>query len=325
MSDPNENYLDEVDDAPKFQPVKVITRSAPSSSNAAVDSKELAALKAALPVDALEDFVVDTATEELRPDALDFSFRFKKRISATRNRYARDSYEVLLGRPSDDTAASAKQAAAEAPSAAASAAPAKTKLKVMKSYTPRPAATPVAALPSSSSSSDDDLGFGQMVLASAAAATSPDDDGADAMSLVTWEHNINWQGSGSGSGSEGDASAFDIKVSSRSRPLDHNRISVEHAQLLAVHSSCADHPNTSLLGAHAAAAAAPAPKPEPLTLRNTSLLSCQWLDNVLWARQRRRKGARRPPSGQITISRHVRDSTLPSVYYCNIWSGTPAR
>ncbi len=82
MSDVDENYDSDVEDAPKFQPVKVITRFAPSSSNAAPDSKELAALKAALPIDALEDFLVDTPTEEVRADSLDFSFRFNKRISS---------------------------------------------------------------------------------------------------------------------------------------------------------------------------------------------------------------------------------------------------
>jgi hypothetical protein len=309
MENVDEDYGDDCLAIPTFVPIKPITRDDnPPPETPAAYSKELAIVKGALPKDDLEDFNFATEVEDAadrRTAALDFSFRFKKRISTNRNRYARDSYEVLIGRPSDDAAAKTPVAVEVAAPAAAAPAPVRARLKIIKKETPRPLPTPVAA-PSSSSSSDDDYGFGRLAfIASSSSTVAPAAESADAMSLVTWEHDINWQGScsGSGSGSEDDTDTH--SGSGKLFIRDNNQVCIEHDQLLAAKVSSHDSSDpTRPLSCMESAA----PKPEPLTLRNHALLSCQWLDNVQWVRQRRAKGSARTSSahGQMTISRRVR-------------------
>jgi hypothetical protein len=291
MTEPDENYtLDNDADAialPTFEPIKPISRDdlmAQSFIDVPPDCKEFAILKKALPKDDLEDFNFATEAEDKRAAALDFSFRFKKRISTNRNRYARDSYEVLIGRPSDDIAKTPVVVEVTAPSAAA-VTTVRAKLRVMKRETPRPIPTPAPA-PSSSSSSDDDLGFGRMAfLSSCGSVVAPaaEAEAADVMSLVTWEQGINWQGSSSEddadtAGSEDDADTAVTQKNQNSRASDAHLVSLEHSQLLAANSSSSLTSSDAML--QLACSSAAARKPEPLTLRNHTLLSCQWLDNV---------------------------------------------
>jgi hypothetical protein len=314
MTEADENYGDGADDIPSFKPLPLITDNRIGkvlSASEIADSKDLAILNAALPKDALQEILVTAEFDERPAAALDFSYRYKKRIPTNRSRYARDSYDVLIGRPSDDAVAAAKDAAAaDVAAAAATSAPGKTKLRLLRSNsggrkeTPRPFASPVAA-PSSSSSSDNDYGFGRMAfLSSVAPAIAPAAEAADVMSLVTWEQSINWRGSSSGSGSESDHDAMDAN-GPVSRVPPANRVSVEYAQLLAAKSSL--HESSDMLRLHSSSGAT-ALKPEPLTLSNRALSSCQWLNDVQWSRQRRSKGSggRAAAQGQTTISRHVR-------------------
>jgi hypothetical protein len=304
---------DILDEAPKFVPVKPIERADTGTlSGAALKSKEFEILKGALPKDSLDDFLVMTEAEDRRAVALDFSFRFKKRISSHRNRFARDAYEVLIGRPSEDAVAAIKNTAStEMPSGSASILPAKPKLRLLSRSnsagtrdTPRAVATPVAAA-SSSSSSDEDYGFGRMLSLSAAApCVEAAAEDADAMSLVTWEQSIDWHGAGSGSGSQDDDDGSEVATSKLSRVFNERAVSMEHALLLATKSQSSRDASIN----QQSGSAAPAPKPEPLTLRNHVLLSCQWLNDVQWTKRRLPKGSggRSASHGQLTISRHVR-------------------
>jgi hypothetical protein len=129
--------------------------------------------------------------------------------------------------------------------------------------------------------------------------------------LVTWEHAINWQGSSSSeddadtadseddadaadseddadaagsdddadtAGNEGDADTAVPQTNQKSLASDAHLVSLEHSQLLVANSSSSLTSSNAML--QLACSPPPARKPEPLTLRNHTLLSCQWLDNV---------------------------------------------
>ncbi len=342
MTEADEDYGVDAVAVPTFAPVKLITRDDDRTvrpENAEAYFQDLAVLNMALPKDDLEDFNFATEAEHRRAADLDFSFKFKQRILTNRNRYARDTYEVLIGRPSDDAKAKPSVAVETSATGAASSAPPRAKFKVMKKDTPRAMPTPVAAPSSSSSSSDDDYGFGRMAFASCSAPLEPlDAPSADAVALVTWEQSINWRGSSSEdtadaaeTDSEDCEDAADIKGAGYPKALvdsetsaeaqdaaeakaaaaaaaeaaQNLRVRTEHMQLLAAKSSSSlESPD---IASQRGCIEAAAPKPEPLTLRNHSLLSCRWLDDVQWTRQHRAKGSSRPSAlGQMTISRHVR-------------------
>jgi hypothetical protein len=208
------------------------------------------------------------------------------------------------------SAATADVAAA----AAASSLPAKPKLRLLSrsnsagmKETPRPIAAAVVA-PSSSSSSDDEYCFARLLAVAlgappaAAPPVAPAAESADAMSLITWEQNIDWRGSGSSSASE----EQDDDDTSDGSPNKHPRVVAQDTAL--PHAQLPSSRLQSPLDPQPAPSAAAAHKPEPLTLRNHVLLSCQWLNDVQWTRLRGSKGggAKAAPHGQLTISRHVR-------------------